>query len=100
MGGGLVPSPFFFSLIFSTGDAMTTTLAAQIETALCDVAGAEARPSSLTIDYGPDGDNEGVALRAWVERSTRSLVFAQGEARRRDGSLAAAGSAVFRRVGV
>lgn len=78
---------------------MSTTLAAQMETALRDVAGIETRPSSLTIDYGPDGEDEGVALRAWVERSTRSLVFAQGEARRRDGSLAAAGSAVFRRVG-
>lgn len=99
MGGGLVPSPFFFSPIFSTGDAMTTTLAAQIEAALREVAGSQTRPSSLLIDYGPDGDDEGLAVRAWVERSTRSLVFAQGEARRRNGSLAAAGSAVFRRVG-
>ena len=77
---------------------MIATLAAQLETALRDVAGIEARPSSMTIDYGPDGENDGVAVRAWVERSTRSLVFAQGEARRRNGSLAAAGSAVFRRV--
>ena len=79
---------------------MTTTLAAQMEAALCEIAGSDTRPSSLTIDYGPDGDNEGMALRVWVERSTRSLAFAQGEARRRNGSLAAAGSAVFRRVGL
>jgi hypothetical protein len=82
---------------------MTASLAAQIEAALRDIAGAETRPSSLTIDYGPDASeadgDDGLAIRAWVERSTRSLVFAQGEARRRNGSLAAAGSAVFRRVG-
>lgn len=77
---------------------MSTTLAAQMEAALRDVAGTDARPSSLTIDYGPDGEDAGLAVRAWVERSTRSLVFAQGEARRRNGTLAAAASAVFRRV--
>ncbi len=78
---------------------MSTTLAAQIEAALRDIAGADTRPSSLTIDYGPEGEDDGLAVRAWVERSTRSLVFAQGEARRRNGTLAAAASAVFRRVG-
>lgn len=77
---------------------MSTTLAAQLETALRDVAGLQARPSSLTVDYGPDGEDDGAAVRAWVERSTRSLVFAQAEIRRRNGSLAAAASAVFRRV--
>jgi acyl-coenzyme A thioesterase PaaI-like protein len=77
---------------------MSTTLAAQLEAALRDVAGIESRPSSLTVDYGPDGEDDGAAVRAWVERSTRSLVFAQAEVRRRNGSLAAAASAVFRRV--
>jgi acyl-coenzyme A thioesterase PaaI-like protein len=79
---------------------MSTPLAAQMEAALRDVAGTDTRPSSLTIDYGPDGENDDLAVRAWVERATRSLVFAQGEARRRNGTLAAAGSAVFRRVDV
>ena len=78
---------------------MSTTLAAQLEAALRDVAGGQARPSSLTVDYGPDGEDDGAAVRAWVERSTRSLVFAQAEVRRRNGTLAAAASAVFRRVG-
>jgi hypothetical protein len=77
---------------------MSTTLAAQLEVALREIAGIEARPSSLTVDYGPDGEDDGAAVRAWVERSTRSLVFAQAEARRRNGTLAAAASAVFRRV--
>lgn len=78
---------------------MSMPLAAQMEAALRDVAGVGAHPSSLTIDYGPDGENEDLAVRAWIERATRSLVFTQGEARRRNGTLAAAGSAVFRRVG-
>lgn len=82
---------------------MSTTLVTQLEAALRDIAGVESRPSSLTIDYGPDGPEsergDDLAVRAWVERSTRSLVFAQGEARRRNGSLAATASAVFRRVG-
>jgi len=78
---------------------MSTTLAAQIEAVLRDIAGTDTRPSSLTIDYGPEGEDDDLAVRAWVERSTRSLVFAQGEARRRNGSLAATASAVFRRVG-
>ncbi|WP_425996372.1 hypothetical protein [Caulobacter sp. DWR1-3-2b1] len=83
---------------------MSTTLVTQLEAALRDVAGVEARPSSLTIDYGSDGPegerDDDLAVRAWVERSTRSLVFAQGEARRRNGAVAATASAVFRRAGV
>lgn len=81
---------------------MSTTLAAQLEAALRDIAGAGSRPSSMTVDYGPDPDSQDeddrAAVRAWVERSTRSLVFAQAEARRRNGTLAAAASAVFRRA--
>jgi acyl-coenzyme A thioesterase PaaI-like protein len=78
---------------------MTLSLAAQIEGALRDIAGADTRPSSMTIDYGADGESGDIEVRAWVERATRSLVFAQVEARRRNGSLAASGSAVFRRLG-
>jgi hypothetical protein len=37
--------------------------------------------------------------KAWIERATRSLVFAQGELRGADGRLAASASAVFRRAG-
>ena len=77
---------------------MTASLATLIEAALRDAAGADTRPSSLTIDYGSEGQDEDLLVRAWVERATRSLVFAQVEVRRRNGTLAAAGSAVFRRV--
>ena len=50
----------------------------------------------MTLDYGAAA-GPGVA-RAWVERSTRSLVFAQAEARTDDGALVAVASAVFRRA--
>lgn len=77
---------------------MTLPLAAQIEAALRDAAGADTQPSSLTIDYGAEGELTDLEVRAWVERTTRSLVFAQLEVRRRNGTLAAAASAVFRRL--
>ena len=40
---------------------------------------------------------EGPKAKAWIERATRSLIFAQAELRRADGGLAASGSAIFRR---
>ena len=75
---------------------MTASTATLLEAALRDVAGPDARPASMTLDYGAAA-GPGVA-RAWVERSTRSLVFAQAEARTDDGALVAVASAVFRRA--
>jgi acyl-coenzyme A thioesterase PaaI-like protein len=75
---------------------MTTSAAALLEDALRQIAGPDAKPTSMTLDYGA-APGPGVA-RAWIERSTRSLVFAQAEARTEDGNLVAAASAVFRRV--
>jgi len=78
---------------------MTQPLTAQLEEALRRAAGADAAPVSVTIDYAGQGQ-AGESARGWVERATRSLVFAQAEARGADGSLAGAASAVFRRVNV
>jgi hypothetical protein len=75
---------------------MTTSTAALLEAALREIAGPDAEPTSMTVDYGPAA--EPVAAKAWIERSTRSLVFAQAEARTTDGAMVAAASAVFRRV--
>jgi acyl-coenzyme A thioesterase PaaI-like protein len=75
---------------------MTTSAAALLEDALRQIAGPDAEPTSMTLDYGA-AVGPGVA-KAWIERSTRSLVFAQAEARTEDGNLVAAASAVFRRV--
>ena len=75
---------------------MTTSTAALLEDALRQIAGPDAEPTSMTVDYGASA--EASTSKAWIERSTRSLVFAQAEARAEDGNLVAAASAVFRRV--
>ncbi|PLR27811.1 hypothetical protein SGCZBJ_05515 [Caulobacter zeae] len=84
---------------------MTQPLTLQLEDALRQAAGADAAPVSLTIDYAKTGVGAGtgagaVSARGWIERATRSLVFAQAEARTADGILAGAASGVFRRVNV
>jgi acyl-coenzyme A thioesterase PaaI-like protein len=78
---------------------MDTSLAAQLETVLRKAAGDDAALASMTVDYAGQAGDGGLEPRAWVERATRSLVFAQGELRRADGALAASASAVFRRAG-
>jgi hypothetical protein len=79
---------------------MTASTASLLETALCEIAGPATLPTSITIDYGAlaHADALAPAAKAWIERSTRSLVFAQAELRAADGALVAAASAVFRRV--
>jgi len=79
--------------------SMDTSLAAQLESVLRKAAGEGTALASMTVDYAGDGAADGLEPKAWVERATRSLVFAQGELRRPDGALAASASAVFRRAG-
>jgi acyl-coenzyme A thioesterase PaaI-like protein len=78
---------------------MDTSLAAQLETVLRKAAGEGTALASMTVDYAGEAGAADLASKAWVERATRSLVFAQGELRRPDGGLAASASAVFRRAG-
>jgi acyl-coenzyme A thioesterase PaaI-like protein len=78
---------------------MDINLSAQMEVALREIAGEGAALTSLTIDFASGLEEAALRPKAWVERATRSLVFAQGELRRRNGSLAASASAVFRRAG-
>lgn len=75
---------------------MTASTAALLEDALRQVAGTDAEPASMTVDYAVAGPVS--THKAWIERATRSLVFVQAEARTEDGNLVAAASAVFRRV--
>jgi acyl-coenzyme A thioesterase PaaI-like protein len=77
---------------------MDTSFAAQLESVLRKAAGEGTALASMTVDYGSSGSTDDLQPRAWVERATRSLVFAQGELRRADGALAASASAVFRRA--
>ncbi|UAL10389.1 hypothetical protein [Caulobacter segnis] len=78
---------------------MDTSLAAQLETVLRKAAGEGTALASMTVDYASDAGADGLEPKGWIERATRSLVFAQGELRRPDGALAASASAVFRRAG-
>lgn len=75
--------------------------AALLEASLAEVSGPSIAPVSLTLDYGAGmAPGEPVTVEAWVDRATRTLVFAHGRVVRADGSLAASGSAVFRRLEV
>lgn len=77
---------------------LSASLASQLESVLRQAAGEGTALASMTVDYGPSSDEAGLEPKAWIERATRSLVFAQGELRRADGGLAASASAVFRRA--
>ena len=76
---------------------MDTSLTHQLESLLRKAAGEGTALKSLTVDYAAGSDGGGLEPKAWVERATRSLVFAQAELRGADGALAASASAVFRR---
>jgi acyl-coenzyme A thioesterase PaaI-like protein len=65
---------------------------------LAQAVGAGAEPVSLTMDYGaPVAAGEPVKVEAWVDRATRTLVFAHARIVAGSGAMAASGSAVFRR---
>ena len=66
---------------------------------LAEAAGADTQTVSLTLDYGVAPQvHAPVTLEAWVDRATRTLVFAHGRLLTATGEVAASGSAVFRRV--
>jgi acyl-coenzyme A thioesterase PaaI-like protein len=65
---------------------------------LADAAGPGAEPVSLALDFGaPVAAGEPVTLEAWIDRATRTLVFAHARIVTAGGAMAASGSAVFRR---
>ena len=73
--------------------------AALLEPALARASGEDVVAVSLTLDYGaPVAAGEAVTVEAWIDRATRTLVFAHGRVMKAAGALAARGSAVFRRV--
>ncbi|MBA4795031.1 PaaI family thioesterase [Phenylobacterium sp.] len=70
-----------------------------LETALARASGEDVAAVSLTLDYGaPVAAGDEVTVEAWIDRATRTLVFAHGRVVKADGALAASGSAVFRRA--
>lgn len=71
--------------------------AAALEPALLEAAGPGAACVSVSLEFGAPARGGSLAVEAWVERATRTLVFAAAEARA-DGAVVAAASAVFRRA--
>ena len=70
-------------------------LAAILEPALVEAAGAGAVCVSVSLEFaGRPAPGSALQIDAWVERATRTLVFAAAEARA-EGELAGAASAVF-----
>jgi len=69
-----------------------------LQPVLAEAVGAGAQSVSLTLDYGaPLNAGQAVSVEAWIDRATRTLVFAHARILDRTGALAASGSAVFRR---
>lgn len=73
-------------------------LAAILEQAMIAAAGGAAIPVSLNLDYaGPIAPGADLSVEAWIDRATRTLIFAHAEARRADdGARVAVCAGVFR----
>jgi acyl-coenzyme A thioesterase PaaI-like protein len=83
----------------ATAPQGAAAVAMLLQPVLAEAVGAEAQSVSLTLDYGaPLSAGEAVSVEAWVDRATRTLVFAHARILNRSGGLAASGSAVFRRA--
>ncbi|MDB5445604.1 MAG: hypothetical protein JWQ97_921 [Phenylobacterium sp.] len=71
--------------------------AALLEPLFLELGGAGAGLVSLTIDYGAASATGGaLSAEAWIDRATRTLVFAHGRIVDAGGGLLAAGSAVLK----
>lgn len=81
--------------------AAPAAAASLLEPVLAEAAGGDAIPVSLTLDYGaPAEPGAALAVEAWIDRATRTLVFAHGRLTEASGGgLVATASAVFRRSG-
>ena len=72
-------------------------LAAAMEPALLEVAGPGASCVSVSLEFASTPEPGTVLkIEAWVERATRTLVFAAAEARS-DGHATGTASAIFKR---
>ncbi len=84
-----------YDTVFPDGPAPAAAL---LEPLLAKAAGPQAEPVSLTLDYGlAPATGDPVVVEAWVDRATRTLVFAHARLLNEAGDLVASGSAVFRR---
>lgn len=89
------PTPLVETVTVPSGAAAASVL---LQPLLARAAGADAETVSLNLDYGPAlAPGENVRVEAWIERATRTIVFAQGRILRSDGALAVQAAGVFRR---
>ncbi len=66
---------------------------------LAQVAGDGSLPVSLALDFSAALiEGHTVQVEAWIDRATRSLIFAHGRVLGVSGDILASGSAVFRRA--
>jgi acyl-coenzyme A thioesterase PaaI-like protein len=88
-------SPLSRAAVVPAGPAPLSVL---MDPMMAEVAGPGAEPVSVSIDYGPAvTPGQALTLEGWVDRATRTIVFARGRALTGDGGVAAQISAVFRR---
>ena len=74
-------------------------LAAALEPALLEAVGPGASCVSVSLEFATSAEpGTLLTVEAWVERATRTLVFAAAEARN-DGQATGSASAVFSREG-
>jgi acyl-coenzyme A thioesterase PaaI-like protein len=89
------PTPLVETVTVPAGPAAAAVL---LQPLLARAAGADAETVSLNLDYGPAlVAGATVRAEAWIERATRTIVFAQGRIMTADGGLAVQAAAVFRR---
>jgi acyl-coenzyme A thioesterase PaaI-like protein len=87
--------PLFCDTVMPAGPAAAAVLLEP----LLDRAAGQAQRVSLALDYGsPAAAGEAVLAEAWIDRATRTLIFAHARLlRASDRALVASGSAVFSR---
>lgn len=78
------------------GDAAGAVL---LQPLLAQVAGDGSFPVSLALDFSAALiEGQSVSVEAWIDRATRSLIFAHGRVLSVSGELIVSGSAIFRRA--
>jgi hypothetical protein len=88
-------SPLSRAAVVPEGPAALSVL---MDPLMVEVAGPGAEPVSISIDYGPAvAAGQALTLEGWIDRATRTIVFARGRALTGEGGVAAQNSAVFRR---
>lgn len=88
--------PLSRDLVVPDGPAWAARL---LEPLLAEISGEGAAAVSINYDFGPVvAPGAAVVAEAWIDRATRTIVFAGARLKGADGAQLAQASAVFRRV--